>query len=133
MKKQNKKGFTLAELLIVLAIIAILVAIMFPVFGAQLKKARAVAELSNVRAKYSELVADQMLAQAGSGTFAITIYSDELKADAQEPDKVTVTVTDGDAAAQKKGKVEVSYDGMSAGSFDTDPDVRLVSGAAPAP
>ena len=42
MKKtlHNKKGFTLAELLIVVAIIAVLVAIAIPIFTAQLEKAR---------------------------------------------------------------------------------------------
>ena len=32
MKKTNKKGFTLAELLVVVAIIAVLVAIAIPIF-----------------------------------------------------------------------------------------------------
>lgn len=36
----NKKGFTLAELLVVVAIVGILVAISIPVFTAQLSKAR---------------------------------------------------------------------------------------------
>ena len=36
--KRNKKGFTLAELLIVVAIVAVLVAIALPVFTAQLDK-----------------------------------------------------------------------------------------------
>ena len=38
-KLKNKKAFTLAELLIVIAIIAVLVAIAIPVFNAQLDKA----------------------------------------------------------------------------------------------
>lgn len=40
MKKMNKKGFTLMEMLIVVAIIAVLIAIAIPVFTAQLEKAR---------------------------------------------------------------------------------------------
>lgn len=40
MIKKNKKGFTLAELLIVVAVIAVLVAISIPIFTAQLHKAR---------------------------------------------------------------------------------------------
>lgn len=36
---KRKKGFTLAELLIVVAIIAVLVAISIPIFSSQLEKA----------------------------------------------------------------------------------------------
>lgn len=53
--KKNTKGFTLAELLIVVAIIAVLVAISIPVFTSQLHKARVAAGWANVRAYYAEL------------------------------------------------------------------------------
>lgn len=52
-KKQNQKGFTLAELLIVVAIIAILAAIAFPMFSSQLDKAKAGADLANLRSAIS--------------------------------------------------------------------------------
>ena len=54
MKKNNNKGFTLAELLIVVAIIAVLTAIAIPVFTAQLEKSREATDLANVRAAYAE-------------------------------------------------------------------------------
>ena len=57
MKKMNKKGFTLAELLIVVAIIAVLVAIAIPVFSAQLDKAKIATEQANARSVYGEAVA----------------------------------------------------------------------------
>ena len=56
MKKNNKKGFTLAELLIVVAIIAVLVAIAIPVFTSQLEKSREATDLSNIRSAYAEVV-----------------------------------------------------------------------------
>lgn len=58
--KKNTKGFTLAELLIVVAIIAVLVAISIPVFTSQLHKARVAADWANVRAYYAELQYDFM-------------------------------------------------------------------------
>ena len=44
----NKKGFTLAELLVVVAIVGILVAISIPVFTAQLTKARLATNQANI-------------------------------------------------------------------------------------
>lgn len=49
----NKKGFTLAELLIVVAIIAVLVAISIPIFNQQLEKSREATDLANMRAAKS--------------------------------------------------------------------------------
>lgn len=58
--KKNTKGFTLAEVLIVVAVIAVLVAISIPVFTSQLHKARVAADWANVRAYYAELQYDFM-------------------------------------------------------------------------
>ena len=57
MKKNNRKGFTMAELLIVVAIIAVLVAIAIPVFGTQLEKAKISTDEANVRSWYAEQIA----------------------------------------------------------------------------
>ena len=46
----NKKGFTLAELLVVVAIVAILVAISVPIFTSQLSKAKQATNKANMRA-----------------------------------------------------------------------------------
>ena len=58
--KKNNKGFTLAELLIVVAIIAVLVAIAIPVFTSQLERSKEATDLSNIRAAYAEVVADYL-------------------------------------------------------------------------
>lgn len=57
-KKEN--GFTLAELLIVVAIVSVLVAISIPVFTSQLEKSREATDLANVRAAYAQIMAEAM-------------------------------------------------------------------------
>lgn len=57
-KRLNKKGFTLAELLIVVAIIGVLVAISIPIFTSQLEKAREATDEANIRSIYAQLSAD---------------------------------------------------------------------------
>ena len=54
-KMNNRKGFTLAELLIVVAIIAVLVAIAIPIFTNQLEKAREATDIADARDYYAEI------------------------------------------------------------------------------
>lgn len=54
---RDKKGFTLAELMIVVAIIGVLVAISIPIFTSQLHKAEVATDWANVRAYYAEMPA----------------------------------------------------------------------------
>ena len=53
---QSERGFTLAELLIVVAIIGVLTAVALPVFTSQLEKSRESKDLSDVRNAYAELM-----------------------------------------------------------------------------
>ena len=49
MKKLNKKGFTLVEMLVVIAIIAVLVAIIVPTVSSSTGKAKAATDAANLR------------------------------------------------------------------------------------
>ena len=60
-RKSGKKGFTLMEMLIVVAIIAILIAIAIPTFGSALTKAKVAADTANLRAYYAEAMANHLL------------------------------------------------------------------------
>ena len=52
-KLKSDRGFTLAELLIVVAIIGVLVAIAIPIFTSQLERSREAVDLSDVRSAYN--------------------------------------------------------------------------------
>ena len=76
--KKNKKGFTLAELLIVVAIIAVLVAISIPVFSAKLESSREATDLANIRALYARATTD-LLTGEYSSVQAATGYGTKIK------------------------------------------------------
>ncbi|MBP3872927.1 MAG: prepilin-type N-terminal cleavage/methylation domain-containing protein [Lachnospiraceae bacterium] len=59
--KENKKGFTLAELLIVVAIIGVLVAISIPIFTSQLEKSREATDAANIRSAYAAVEAAALM------------------------------------------------------------------------
>jgi len=79
-RSKDKKGFTLAELLIVVAIIAVLVAIAIPIFSNQLEKAREATDAANLRAAYA-IAATQALADESetivAGSTEVTITQTE--------------------------------------------------------
>ena len=118
LKKMNKKGFTLAELLIVVAIIAVLVAISIPIFSAQLEKAKEATDMANIRSAYAEVIANYLGDSTQDYTIEVKLkidksnyesdksaeiagvkYEDILKGDSiQNPCEVKVT---------KEGKVTI--------------------------
>ena len=55
MKKLNKKGFTLVEMLVVIAIIAVLVAIIVPTTSSATNKAKAATNAANLRTAQAEI------------------------------------------------------------------------------
>ena len=91
--KINRKGFTLAELLIVVAIVGILVAISIPIFSVQLHKARVAADWANLRAYYSEIQADYIATGKANPKVPIDEWHTEI------------TFLDGQTVELKAGKV----------------------------
>lgn len=69
MKKlfKNKKGFTLMEMLIVVAIIVILVAISMPIFSNQVDNARKATDSANERAAKAMAVAELLSGNKNAG------------------------------------------------------------------
>ena len=61
MRKSNKKGFTIVELVIVIAVIAILAGVLIPVFSGVVKKARISADTQVARNLNTSLAADEAI------------------------------------------------------------------------
>ena len=105
--KKDSKGFTLMEMLIVVAIIVILVAIMIPTFASQLEKAREAADIANIRSAYAQAMVDALtsedsigeatseaMVQTTKGWSSVTwpAYLGEEELEVEKGDKVTITV-----------------------------------------
>lgn len=95
MKKQTKKGFTLVELVIVIAVIAILSAILIPTFGNVIADANKKAAKEDARTAYQEfLVANaEKVSFAGDEVF-ILVEAENVDKDAGSA-KYAYTVEDG--------------------------------------
>lgn len=72
-KFTNKKGFTLMEMLIVVAIIAILIAIAIPTFNNALNKAKVGTDTANIRSGYAALQVEILTQKDGNadGTYGL--------------------------------------------------------------
>lgn len=115
--KISRKGFTLAELLIVVAIIAVLVAVAIPVFGSQLEKSREAADLANVRAAYAKVLTE---ANMGNYDKVVTVDLKQKQNDWQSADIITIggishSVKEGDTAnwigkPGAGGQCKISFD-----------------------
>ena len=75
MNKMNKNGFTLIEMLVVIAIIAVLVSIIIPTVMGSTEKAHAATTAANLRSCKAEIVT-QMLTNA---SFDATKYTTDAK------------------------------------------------------
>lgn len=118
MKKMNKKGFTLAELLIVVAIIAVLVAIAIPVFNAQLQKAKLATDTANVRSAYAEIVADA-LGNGNTPSLDVTAITNKLPSN---------KINNGTTVTLASGSITVT-NSAGTNTIDIDADVTVTGGS----
>lgn len=103
--KKNTKGFTLAEVLIVVAIIAVLVAISIPIFTTQLHKSRVAADWANVRAYFGEIQADYMTTGEKNPKVPAYNWSTDERFDLK-----TITFLNGQKVELKTGNYMIHFD-----------------------
>ena len=101
MKRNTKKGFTLVELVIVIAVIAILAAVLIPTFGGIIEKAQKSAALQEARNIYAAYlveeagkgeVNDSLIIEVGD--YYVTVTDGKLAEEAQEIPDGGVDTTD---------------------------------------
>lgn len=81
MKKLNKKGFTLIELIVVIAILAILAAILIPALTNYIQKATDAKNQANCRSLYTQYALDVAVAPAGTTVADPTLTDATIAAD----------------------------------------------------
>ena len=102
-RRVNKKGFTLMEMLIVVAIIAILIAVAIPVFSAQLHKARVATDWANLRSFYADIQTDYMTTGEQNPKVPVDWHS------SKDYDWHSVTFLNGQKVKMKAGLCAVSF------------------------
>lgn len=130
--KQNRSGFTLMEMLIVIALIAVLVAIAIPAIASQLERSREAADLANVRAAYAQVSAEALL---GDPQFTVTVDLKQKQADWQSANPVNIggIVHDKNQGDTDNWKGVATPNGTCTVSYDEEHGIILIwSGKASA-
>ena len=85
--KQNNAGFTLVNVLIVIAVIAILSVGAYPVFSTLIEKSWEAADISGVRSAFDHVSAEALM---GNKTASVTVDLKQKQADWQSMDPVNI-------------------------------------------
>lgn len=85
--KQNNAGFTLVNMLIVIAVIAILSVGAYPVFSTLIEKSWEAADISSVRSAFDHVSAEALM---GNKTATVTVDLKQKQADWQSMDPVNI-------------------------------------------
>ena len=107
--KMNKKGFTLIEMLVVIAIIAILVAIVIPVVGNSTEAAKEAADAANIRAAISEVTTKALMGETDAEK-EVTITQDDGFTENEELTNIGGFEIDFFADYAKDDVLKVTYD-----------------------
>ena len=116
MKKTNKKGFTIVELVIVIAVIAILAGVMIPTFGGIIENANKNAALQDVKNAYSATLSNDLL----------TDGTDEVYAD---PQTEVIVVVDGKyyVKVDATGAASIVESGTATHTLETNGTLKKIT------
>ena len=115
---RNKKGFTLVELVIVIAVIAILAGVMIGTFASVVKKAKKSAEQQEMAAAKQEQVANDVIEKLNNGSWlGWTDFEEKL---AKALADVNITADGGMTEASVKAAVAAALNEYAAAHPDTD-------------
>lgn len=117
----NKKGFTLAELLVVVTIVGILVAISIPVFTAQLSKARKATNNANLRAAKAAAIAEYLSDDKTREEDGVEKFEYDVKSG-------TITGTTVSDDAVKGDDVKIGSDDVAADKLYVTVNVKISGG-----
>ena len=110
MKKMNNKGFTIVELVIVIAVIAILAAVMIPTFSGIIDKANESAKMQLASAAYKEAYA-LVLSNDGNVTSGEKAEVGDFTFTFTDMNNASVTIKTGSTTATKFGSSTVKVEG----------------------
>lgn len=119
-KFTNKKGFTLMEMLIVVAIIAVLIAIAIPTFNSALNKAKVGTDTANIRSGYAGVMVEILAGGAAKDdTYGLN--------DDGSVTKLTSGAT-GSYTTKGKAEADVTIGGVSVTAWESGKHVAYTVG-----
>jgi type IV pilus assembly protein PilA len=120
MKQMNKKGFTIVELVIVIAVIAILAAVMIPTFSGIVDRANKSAALQEVKNAYTATIAEE-LSTPDTDDDKFSNLEADITVKASNGKFVTITTKGAASVLESETGVTTKYEVSGGKIIDTTP------------